>query len=466
MTATSTRPPGVLRDNRRFRTFWLGETVSQFGDRISELALPLIAVTVLAATPAQVSILTALIWLPNLLGVFVGVWVDQRTRKRRLLIVADLVRAAVLLSLPVAYLLDVVTLTHLYLVALLTGAGAVLFGMARQAFFVALVPPSAYVEANSKLSLSRAASFAVGPALGGGLVQALTAPVAVLVDVVSFLGSALLIGRIPVDEARPAPPRSSTLGLVRDGLVMVLRHPVMRAVLGCTSTVNFFTLMTTALLVLYASRELGLSAGAIGIAFGVGAVGGLAGAALAPRVSRTIGLGRTAMIGAVLFPAPLALTAFVSGPTWARIAALAAIEMVSSVGVMLMDVNLNALLASVTPDDARGRRAGAYSAVNYGIRPLGALVGGWLGTTIGLRPTLVVAGLGGALAVLWLLTSPVRQIATLDEPATGTSAAEGRQSAPPPGPRSRPDPPPAAAGPPHPDQRTSSEAGPRAGSVR
>ena len=117
-------------------------------------------------------------------------------------------------------------------------------------------------------------------------------------------------------------------------------------------------------------------AGAIGIAFGFGAFGGLAGAALAPRVSRAIGLGRTAMIGVVLFPAPLALTALVSGPTWAKVAMLAAIELVSSVGVMLMDVNLNALLTAVTPDDARGRRAGAYSAVNYGIRPLGAL-GRW-----------------------------------------------------------------------------------------
>ncbi|MFC4149854.1 MFS transporter [Micromonospora mangrovi] len=414
MTATSAAPPAVLRGDLRFRTFWVGQTVSQIGDRISELALPLIAVTVLAATPAQVSILTALIWLPNLLGILVGAWVDQRTRKRRLLIVADLARAAVLLSLPVAYLLDAVTLTQLYLVAVLTGAGAVLFGMAYQAFFVALVPPSAYVEANSRLSLSRAASFVAGPALGGGLVQVLTAPVAILVDAVSFLASAVLIGRIPVTEARPAPARSSTLGLVRDGLVLVLRHPVMRAALGCTSTVNFFTLMANALMVLYASRELDLSAGAIG----VGAVGGLAGAALAPRISRATGLGRTAMIGVVLFSAPLSLAAFVSGPTWARIAALAAVELVSSAGVMLMDVNLNALLTSVTPDDARGRRAGAYSAVNYGIRPLGALVGGWMGSTVGLRPTLVVAGLGGALAVLWLLASPVRHIATIDPPGT------------------------------------------------
>ena len=168
----------------------------------------------------------------------------------------------------------------------------------------------------------------------------------------SFLGSALLLRRIPVTETPPPPRQTSTLGLVREGLVLVLRHPVLRAALGCTSTVNFFTFIAGALLVLYASRELGLSAGAIGIALGFGALGGFAGAALAPRVSRAIGLGRTAMIGAVLFPAPLALTALVSGPTWTKVAMLAAIELVSSVGVMLMDVNLNALLTAVTPDDA------------------------------------------------------------------------------------------------------------------
>ncbi|GAB3938300.1 MFS transporter [Micromonospora vulcania] len=309
----------------------------------------MIAISLLAVTPAQVSVLTALIWLPNLLGVFVGAWVDQRTHKRRLMIIADLIRAVVLLSLPVAYLFDAVTLTQLYLVALLTGAGAVLFAMARQAFFVALVPPSAYVDANSKLSMSRAASFVAGPAVGGGLVQAVTAPIAVVVDAVSFLGSALLLRGIPVTEVAPPPQRSSTLSLVREGLVLVVRHPVLRAALGCTSTVNFFTFIATALLVLYASQDLELSAGAIGIALGAGAFGGLAGAALAPRVSRAIGLGRTAMLGVVLFPAPLALTALVGGPTWAKVGGLAAIELVSSVGVMLMDVNLNALIIAVTP---------------------------------------------------------------------------------------------------------------------
>ncbi|MGN9812679.1 MFS transporter [Micromonospora sp. BQ11] len=423
-TATVAAPVDGLRGNRRFRTFWIAETVSQAGDRVTELALPLIAVTVLAATPRQVSMLTALIWTPYLLGMVVGAWVDRRTHKRRLLVVADLVRAGVLLSLPAAYLLDAVTLTHLGIVALLTGAGAVLAGLAHPSFFVALVPPSAYLDATSRLSLSRAGSSVAGPAVGGALVQALTAPVAVLVDAVSFLVSALLVGRITVTEVAPSPTRSSTLALVRDGFRLVLRHPVLRAALGCTTTVNFFTMMGSALSVLYASRELRLSAGTIGLVLGVGALGALAGAALAPRVSRAVGVGRTAIVGAALFPAPLALTALAAGPTWAKVAVLAGATLLSGVGVMLMDVNLNALLARVTPDDARGRRAGAYAAVNYGVRPVGALAGGALGTALGLRPTLVVAGLGGMLAALWLVASPVRRIATIDDAAPDQAPAE------------------------------------------
>jgi MFS family permease len=404
-----------LWHNRPFRSLWLGETISQFGDRVTELALPLIAVTMLGATAGQVGALTAAVWLPNLLALFVGAWVDRRTHKRRLLVAADLVRAAVLLSLPVCYLVDALSLTQLYVVALLTGAGQVLFSMAYQSFFVALVPAQSYIDANSKLSLSRAGSFVAGPALGGGLVQALTAPVAVVVDAVSFLGSALLIGRIQATpEAQPMRGTASMAGLVREGLHLVVRHPILRAALACTTTVNFFTFMANALLILFASRELGLPAGAIGLAFGIGALGGIAGATLAPLVSRLIGIGRAAIIGAALFPAPMALMALASGPTWAKVAWLAVAELLSSIGVMLMDVNLNALNARVTPDDARGRRAGAYSAVNYGIRPLGALVGGALGTAIGLRPTLVLAGAGGVLSAVWLLASPVRRIATLD----------------------------------------------------
>ncbi|MFD7641566.1 MFS transporter [Kitasatospora sp. NPDC059795] len=412
---TATRSPAAraLRGDRRFRRFWAGQAVSQFGDRITELALPLIAVTALRASTAQVAELTALLWAPNVLAVFLGAWVDGRADRRRLLVVADLVRAAALASLPLAALAGAVTLGQLYAVAVVTGAAGVLFNNAYAPFFAHLVPRSAYLAANSRLSTTRSAAQIAGPALGGALVQALTAPVAVLVDALSFLASALLIGRIRgVSEA--ATDGEPMLSRARAGLRFVVRHPVLRASLGCCTTVNFFTFLGYGLVLLFAGRTLGLSAGTIGAAFGLGATGGLLGALLAPAVSRRLGLGRTIVLGSVLFPAPIALLAAADGPGWARAGVLAAAEFLSALGVMLFDINLNSLQAAVIPDDLRSRVSGAFATVNYGIRPLGALTGGLLATAFGLRPALLVAAVGGALSALWLLVSPVPRIRDLD----------------------------------------------------
>ncbi|MEO7260171.1 MAG: MFS transporter [Jatrophihabitantaceae bacterium] len=312
--------PASLWRNPRFRSFWAGQTVSQFGDRVSELALPLIAVATLQASTFQVSLLTALVWTPNLLAILLGSWIDQRTRKRRLMVWADLLRAAVLISLPAAHLLGVVSLGQLYAVALVTGAGGVLFNTAYPAFFAHLVPRSSYVEANSKLSTTRSASYVAGPALGGALVQALTAPVAALVDAVSFVGSALLVGRIPLTEPAvdAAPQAASVWQRARDGMGYVIRHPVLRAALGCATTINFFTFFSSGLLVLFASRMLGLTPGVIGLTFGIGSTGALLGAVIAPRVSAAVGVGRSITMGAVLFPAPIAIAAAADGPLWVR----------------------------------------------------------------------------------------------------------------------------------------------------
>ncbi|MFD3658478.1 MFS transporter [Streptomyces sp. NPDC058620] len=412
--------------DQRFRRFWAGNAVSQFGDRITELALPLIAVSALNATANQVAWLTALIWTPNLLAILLGAWVDQQARKRRLMILADLVRAAVLLSIPAAYLLGAVTLGQLYAVALLTGAAGVLFNTAYPPFFVGLVPRASYVDANSKLSASRSASYVAGPAIGGALIQVFTAPVTLVVDALTFLASAVLIGRVSVDE--PAVEADTTapplLRRAREGLALVVRHPVLRASLGCAATVNFFTFIAgSGLIVLFASRNLGLSAGVIGIAFGVGATGSLLGALVAPGISRRFGVGRSIVVGAVLFPAPIAIASIADGPFWLRAGALAASQFLSGFGVMLFDVNLNALQTTVIPDGLRSRVAGAYSTINYGIRPIGAIVGGILATAIGLRATLLIAAVGGVLSMLWLLPSPIPRIHSLAPDKTADAAS-------------------------------------------
>lgn len=411
MTREAPRAGSPLWRDRRFRSFWAGQTISQFGDRITDLAVPLIAVSALQATAWQVSWLTALVWTPNLLAIWLGTWIDQQTRQRRILVAADLLRAAALVSIPVAQLAGAITFVQLYVVVLVTGFGGVLFNTAYSAFFVHLVQPASYVDANSKLSATRSASSIGGPALAGILVQAFTAPVAIAADAVSFLASAVLVRRAaPATTPTPVRQDSETgqWHRIRAGMMLVIRHPVLRASLFASTTINFFTFLTgSGLTVLYANRTLGLAPAVIGLAFGIGSVGALIGALAAPAISRRFGVGPTIALGSVLFPAPIALMAAASGPLWLRAGVLAAAEFLSCIGVMLFDVNLNALNVAVTPDGMRARVAGAYSTVNYGIRPLGAVLGGVLATAIGLRPTLLITAAGGTLSILWILASPI-----------------------------------------------------------
>ena len=417
-----------LRTDARFRSYWASQGISQFGDRITELALPLLAITVLHASTSQVGFLTAAVWAPYICALFVGAWVDRQRRKRRVQVYADLARALVLASLPIAAWLQFPTLAQLFVVAALAGLGEVFFNTAQPNIFVNLVARDAYVQANSKISTVRSVSFLAGPAVGGFLIQALTAPLAILVDAASFLASAFLIGHIDLTEPPPQSAHGeSLLGGATQGLTFVRRHQFLRASLGCAATLNFFNFIGAALLILFASRELGLSATLIGLALGAGASGGLAAALLAPRIGKRLGVGVTIILGASIAAAGLAIVPLASGSTLTKAIVFGAAEFVSGIGIMLFDVNLNAVQTSVTPDEMRSRASGAFSTINYGVRPLGAIVGGLLGTTLGVRQTLFIAALGMATACIWLLTSPIRttrDMKQLDDidPYTGAPA--------------------------------------------
>jgi Na+/melibiose symporter-like transporter len=289
--------------------------------------------------------------------------------------------------------------------------------MVYPAFFVALVPPASYLDANSKLSTSVSSSYVAGPAIGGALVQALTAPVAVAFDAVSFLFSAAVVSRIRVADTPAAADAGEPMRKrIAAGFRFIAHQPILRASLACSAMMNFFMFVAQALIILFANRTLGLPAGVIGLAFGAGAAGGLLIAVFARRIAGAIGVGRSIVLGAVLYPAPIALLALARGPHWAEALFLGGTELLSSAGTMLFDINHNSLRAAVTPDATRSRAAGAYAVVNYGSRPVGALVGGLLGTTIGLRPTLFVAAVGGTLGALWLLLSPIPGTATIPVP--------------------------------------------------
>lgn len=408
------RPSGHLWRDRNFLTFWSAQAVSEFGDRISELALPLIAVTLLDASPAEVGLLTAAVWAPNLISLLIGTWVEQRADKRRLMIGADLARTIILLSLPVAGWFGWLGLPQLYLVALLAGTAHVLFNTAYAAFFVQLVVRDRYLEASAKLSGTRSISQMGGPALGGLLVQFLGAPVAVIADALSFIFSAAQVARI---KLTPKPPEASTETLLqraRAGMAYLITHPYLRVTLACATTVNLFSFIGMTLVVFYASRDLGLSAGIIGLAFGLGATGGLLGATMAEPLSKRIGVGRLIAIGAVLFPASVAIVAFAGGPWLLRAVALAAAEFVGGFAVMCFDVPLGALQTSVIDDRMRSRVSGAFTTINYGIRPIGALIGGALGDWLGARETILISSVGGIVAFLWLLGSPVLKVTSIE----------------------------------------------------
>ena len=396
--------PPLLRD-RVFRRFWGASTVSMFGDQISSVALPLTAVLVLRSDAAEMGFLTALTWLPSLLfALHAGAWLDRRGQRRKAMILADLGRAAALATIPVCYALHALTLAQMYAVTFVAGTLSVVFTVADGTLFVSIVPSDSYVDGQSLIYGSRAFSFMGGPSVGGLLVEALTAPFAVVADAVSFLGSALQLAAIKPAE----PPPSDGSDGVTAGLRFIARSPIMRASLTGVAVINFFNLMFGALFMLYAVRTLHVRPGALGLVIGAGAVGGMIGSITAKRLGTSLGIGLVYVAGCFVFTLPLALAPLAAGFHGLPVLLmLFAAEFASGFGVMVLDISIGAISAVVIPAAMRSRVSGAFQAINYGTRPAGALLGGLIGTELGLRPALWIAVAGGVAGALLLLPSPL-----------------------------------------------------------
>ncbi len=423
------RVPRLLRVNRPFRAYWTGQTISLFGDQIALLAIPLLAVLTLDADAQQMGMLGAVELVPSLFFAFAfGAWADRRRSRRAILVGADLGRAAILLGIPLASLLGVLTMPVLYVAAFGTGTLGTLFMVSEQTVFTSMVKPAEYVEANSLLIGSRSVSIVGGKTLGGLLVAALTAPVAIAVDAVTFLFSALFVRRVDVPEPPAAPPGSGDLAA---GIRFIRRTPLLQASLLGTATFNLFNTAFWALLVLFATREMGLGSGAIGIALGVGALGSILGTIWAKRLNDRIGLGKALIFSFVMAPLPLLLVPLSSGPPTLSWVLLTVAEFGSGVGVMILEVGLFSVQAALIPDALRSRVWGAILFVNWGIRPLGALGGGLLAGAIGLRSTMWIAAIGGMAGVLWLLPSRMSKVRGVSEDglAVDPSAVEAEDAA-------------------------------------
>ena len=355
---------------------------------------------------------------------------------------ADLAGAALLATFPPAYLAGVLTFAQLYAVAFLVGCASVLFNVAQSTVFASIVRPAEYVEANSLIHGSRALSFVGGQSAGGLLVQAVTAPGAILIDAVSFLGSALFLRSIHPTEPRTA---AGGRGHLLEGARFIVHSREVRALLGSTATINVFSFMWTAIFILYATRGLGVTPAELGLVLGAGAVGAVIGAALTARVARRLGVGGAFTLSCIIFPAPAILIPLAGGMSKPIILLLLfAAEFGSGVGVVMLDITIGAMLTATVPATLRARVSGAYSTINYGLRPVGALAGGALGSTLGLRPTMWIATTAALLGVLWLLPSPIPRLRSLPElddadedvgagvpvPGAGSSQVAGTKSGP------------------------------------
>jgi MFS family permease len=398
-------PAGLWR-HRDFRHLWAAETVSQVGTQITLLALPVLAVTLLHATPLEMGVLAALETAAFLLiGLPAGAWVD-RWRRKRVLVVNDLVRMVALASLPIAWALDALSLWQLFLVAAITGTATVFFDIAYQSYLPALVAADQIVDGNGKLESSRAVAQVAGPGVTGVLLKVLGAPVLIAFDAVSFLVSALFIGRIRhVDTVPDRAARRPLRTEIAEGLGFVVRHPLLRRIVACTGTANFGSAMSGALLVLYSLRVLGLSESALGIVFAAGSVGGLVGAVTGARFARWVGEGRAIPLSS------LVVVPFTALIPLAVVGAPALLLVVGWFGFSWAVVAYNITQVSfrqrLCPPHLLGRMNASVRFIVFGTQPLGALLGGALGGWIGIVPTLWISvGIAG-LAAVWVVASPL-----------------------------------------------------------
>jgi MFS family permease len=404
------RRRGGLWRHADFLRLWGASTVSQVGSQVTLIALPLVAVLVLEASAFQVALLTTFDFLPFLLfGLPAGVWVDRLAR-RPVLVATDLGRALALLSIPVAYAFDALTLGQLYAVGFLVGVLTVFFELAYTSYLPSLVAREQLIEGNSKLEVSRSGAYIAGPGLGGGLVDLVTAPGAIVVDALSFVASGLLVLRIRRKEEwmTAAGARTGIRRELFEGLRYIAGHRYLWPIASCTAILNLFWNAAFAVYFVFLARELDLSPGVIGLVLTIGNAGWLAGAIVARRVTERLGVGWTLAASAFLFGPSGALIALApeSGP----LAFLIAAQALGSFAGVLYNITSMTLRQSVTPERLQGRTVGAIRTVVWGVTPLGALLGGALASVVGLRPTFWIAAAGSAAAALPIVLSSARSL--------------------------------------------------------
>ncbi len=409
-------PSGGLWRHGDFMKLWAGQSLSEFGSQVSQLAIPLVAVVVLKATAFEVASLATVEFLPFIVFTLpAGVWVDRLSR-RLVLIVGDAGRALLLLSIPIAYVFDALTLGQLYVVGFLVGILTVFFDVAYQAYLPSLVDREHLVEGNSKLQTTVSGAWIAGPGVAGALISAVTAPYAILVDAISFVVSGSFTARIQKREQLPA--RAGRKSPMRtelwEGLRYVLGHRLLRPQAMSTGVSNFFSNVTYSIFVVYAVRYLHLSPALIGVAFMGAGIGWLIGSLSATRLGAGLGVGRATLLGAALSGPGTLLVPL--APKGFPLPFLIAGGILGGFGAVVYNIQQVSLRQTITPERLQGRMNAVMRFLVWGTIPLGSLTGGALASTVGLRETLFVGAVGGFTSVLPIIFSPIRGLEGFPEP--------------------------------------------------
>ena len=399
--------------NESFALFWTGQTVSTLGAQVTAFAVPLLAAITLHATSLQMGLLRAAEFAPFLVFTLpAGVWADYGIR-RSLMIAANLIRGVFITAVPLAVFLGWMHLGVLYFVMFVMGSLKTVFEMAYQTYVPELVPRGRLVNANSKIMMSYALGQSVGPGFGGIMVEMLGAPMAVLTDATTYFLSAFCLSKIKHREVRTQHQQESIFRQIVGGFRFVAEQPHIRSLLWLVTANNFFQNAVMAILVLYATREIGVRPGLFGITVSVGGLGAVMGAVGAEQLGRRFGPGPFVILSTTVVAIAALCFPLVHTGDFFGLVGLAATYFVLSAGNSSITVFAWTIRQTLTPSTVLGRMNGAFRFLVTGIMPFGALFGGWLGETIGIRPTLIVSGVALVLVAVSGRFTPLMKLKSL-----------------------------------------------------